>query len=305
MPRHRFAGGRRLAVTTLVRQPGRRARLGEQVEQHRRLAHGRDRLEGEEVHAGLEEGLDARAHGRRAGRSSPRVVVAACTPSRRRASPRTARPTRPRAVRRSSSPVSVANRSRARCASIDAPPDGLERGRAIQAGRREPRDRRLVACRRRDLRPGPVIREMDRLDRIRFAQQQARRPQPVGQVVTGRLELGRQAAVDDRTGPPSRSWPMTSDDDDRDVVGRRDAPAEVRHGISERGDDVVRRPPAGGLDGRQQAAARRTVRPTGRSRRSPRPCTARGCLRAGAGRPARARPGTGTRRGARRRPRWR
>ena len=150
--RHRFAGGRRLTVTTLVRQPGRRARLGEQVEEHRGLANGRDRLEGEEVHAGLEEGLDTRRMDVAQG-GIPRVVVAGVL--RAVGEHRPVRPDRAgneQAIDRATGllrePITRTLRER------DAPPDRLERGRAIQAGRREPRDRRLVACRGRDLRPG-------------------------------------------------------------------------------------------------------------------------------------------------------
>ncbi len=43
---------------------------------------------------------------------------------------------------------------------------------------------------------------MDGLDRVRVGDEQPRRPEPIGQVVAVRLELGRQPAVeDDEPGP--------------------------------------------------------------------------------------------------------
>ena len=72
---------------------------------------------------------------------------------------------------------------------------------AVEPGRGEAVDRRLVAGRRRDLRPGPEVGEVGVLDRRRVGQQQARRPEPVGQVVAAGLELGREAAVEDDDSP--------------------------------------------------------------------------------------------------------
>ena len=96
--------------------------------------------------------------------------------------------------------------SRARRASSTLGGDGRQRGRAVEPGRREALDRRLVAGRRRDLRAGPEVVEVDGLDRVGIGHQQARRPEPVGQVEAARLELGGEPAVedDDRRVPDRR-----------------------------------------------------------------------------------------------------
>ena len=50
---------------------------------------------------------------------------------------------------------------------------------------------------------------MDVLDRVRVGHQQARRPEPVGQVVAARLELGREPAVEDDDPGPDRREPRS------------------------------------------------------------------------------------------------
>jgi hypothetical protein len=81
---------------------------------------------------------------------------------------------------------------------FDAQPDEVQGGGALDADGAEPLDRCLVARGRGDFGAGAVVGEVDLLDRVRVGQQEPRRPQAIGQVVAMRLELGREAAVEDR-----------------------------------------------------------------------------------------------------------
>ena len=80
---------------------------------------------------------------------------------------------------------------------LDAAADGVECRRAVETGGLEALDGRLVAGSRRDPRPGPEVVEMELLDRGRVRQKDARRPEPIRQVVAACLELGREPAVED------------------------------------------------------------------------------------------------------------
>ncbi len=187
-----------VAITTGVAQPGRRSDVLEQVDEHLGFADGRDGLEREQVDARLEQRFHAGPVEGGQG-IGPWVVVAAVLGSV--GEHRAVRPDRPchqeslgGAIRLFAVAVTRAPGER------HASADRVERGRAVEAGGCEPRDRRLVARRGRHVCAGAVVREMDGLDRVGIAQQEAGRPESVGQVVTRGLELGREAAVEDDHG---------------------------------------------------------------------------------------------------------
>ncbi len=193
----RLAGRRRASVPARVAEPGRDVDLVEQSDQHLGLADGRDGLEGQEVHAGLDERVDPRPVERRPARRD-RGRSRRGIRTRRPASRHTGRPTRRRADRstRDRRPRPRTGRGRAGRPSTLVR-DRRERRGAVQTGGLEARDRRLVAGRRRHPRSGPEVVEMDGLDGVRIGHQQPRRPEPVGQVEAARLELGGEPAVED------------------------------------------------------------------------------------------------------------
>ena len=157
----RFAGRGRGRVAALVRQPRRRARAPrrDRPAPGPRACVGIVSIARRSAPASSSASIRGAWTSRRA--ASPGIVVAADTRSRRRASRRTGRPSPPR--RRSV--------GRRRClgrepvarplGQLDRSADGAERRVAVQTGRREALDRRLVARRRRDLRTCPEVGEVD------------------------------------------------------------------------------------------------------------------------------------------------
>ena len=243
------------------------------------------------------------------------------TRSRRRASPRTARPSRRRAAdgrpapdsrrRGGRGPGARARRSCAISASAAA--------RSSPAAAK-PVDRRLVAGRRRDLRPGPEVGEMDGLDRVRVGQR-AGAPTRADRTGRGRAPRARSRARRrgrrPRTGSSSRPSAASGPGlelDDVPLRVRRVDPGDPPAVLGLHRDDLAEPGATGGDDGIDGGRARpapgtrrgpspvgrpgrpgaRRARRTGRSRASDR------CRRAPAG--AGGRPSDGHRAGRSRRP---
>ena len=199
----RLAGSSGPTVPALVGQPGRRVTLLDEADEDLRLADRRDRLEGEHVGARLEQGVDSwcvdlAQHGR-AG-----VVVAAILgPVCEHRGVRTHRSgDEPDAVALDALRLGAVARG---LGQPDAAADRRQRRRPVEPGVREAGHGRLVAGGGRDPGAGAVVGEMDVLDGLRLGHQQARGPEAVAQVVAARLELGREAAIEDdraRAGRP-------------------------------------------------------------------------------------------------------
>ena len=161
-----------------------------------RLADGRDRLDREQVDAGRPAAPRSAARGRRAGRPRPGRSRRG-TRIRRRASPRTARPSRRPAGPPAPGRPSAAKRVTRRRGQLDArrwpsaPPPG--RGRRPRSPGRSPGSSRSSrpAPRPGSTRGGPSSMASGSVE------QHARRPEPVRQVVAARLELGGEPAVED------------------------------------------------------------------------------------------------------------
>ena len=116
---------------------------------------------------------------------------------------------------------------------------------------------------------------MDGLDGGRVGDQEPRRPEPIGQVEAARLELGRQPAVED-----DRPHVQIMPDAVRcATIVMSSAGADARPRTSatvtvDRVDDVLRPyPPRARSIVVSRPALAEPVRPTGRARRSPRPCS--------------------------------
>ena len=184
------------AVGARDREPADGRRLGDEVRERLRLGEDGDRLAGEEVRTGVpEDPQPGPVPVAERGPIEPvaaRVLgavgeVRAVRPDRR------GDEERPRVGRCDLLAVPFARLGR----QLDAPAQEARRRVALDPAGREALERRLVAGGDRDAGAGAEVRQVGRDDRLRLVRQEAGRPQAIGQVVPGGLQLGREAAVDD------------------------------------------------------------------------------------------------------------
>lgn len=121
-------------------------------------------------------------------------------PSRRPAPRRTVRP-RPRRAGPEFARAGLVPRGLREVDAAAQQPVGFP---TIQSARRETLERRLVAGRRRDRGPGAKVGGVDGDDLAWGVREQPGRPQPIGQVMAARFQLGGQAAIEQHgsAGPP-------------------------------------------------------------------------------------------------------